>query len=147
MCIFFLLLFLKIILLYLLLLYLLILLCVVCSFLVSHPGIESEPPALEAWSLNHWISREVPEMCIFSIAMQPAFWMWVRCVRLERQNWIGDYFPPSWLLLVSKPVMTFLWWCSVILGVERQPQWQDGLHACSPCPWSEGNEQAAIFSW
>ena len=75
MCIFFLLLFLKIILLYLLLLYLLILLCVVCSFLVSHPGIESEPPALEAWSLNHWISREVPEMCIFSIAMQPAFWM------------------------------------------------------------------------
>ena len=24
------------------------------------PGIEPMPPAVEAWSLNHWITREVP---------------------------------------------------------------------------------------
>ena len=28
--------------------------------LVSQPGIEPVSPAVEAWSLNHWITREVP---------------------------------------------------------------------------------------
>ena len=32
----------------------------VCRILVAHLGIELLPPALEAWSLNHWASREVP---------------------------------------------------------------------------------------
>ena len=31
-----------------------------CGILVPQPGIEHVPPALEAWSLNHWTSREVP---------------------------------------------------------------------------------------
>ena len=26
----------------------------------DRPGIEAAPPTLEAWSLNHWTSREVP---------------------------------------------------------------------------------------
>ena len=29
--------------------------------LVPSPGIELGPPALGAWSLSHWITREVPE--------------------------------------------------------------------------------------
>ena len=29
--------------------------------LVPQPGIELMPPALEAWSLNHWTAREVPK--------------------------------------------------------------------------------------
>ena len=29
------------------------------------PGIEPMPPAVEAWSLNHWITREVPHNEIF----------------------------------------------------------------------------------
>ena len=29
--------------------------------LVPRPGIEPGPPALGAWSLNHWITREVPK--------------------------------------------------------------------------------------
>ena len=35
--------------------------------LVHWPGIEPEPPALEAWSLNHWITREVPviNVCVY----------------------------------------------------------------------------------
>ena len=34
---------------------------VACETLVSRPGIKPVTPALEAWSLNHWTSREVPE--------------------------------------------------------------------------------------
>ena len=32
----------------------------VCGILVPRSGIELAPPALEAWSLNHWTTREVP---------------------------------------------------------------------------------------
>ena len=31
-----------------------------CGILVPRPGIEAEHPAVETWSLNHWIAREVP---------------------------------------------------------------------------------------
>ena len=31
-----------------------------CEILVPQPGIEPTPPALEAQSLNHWTTREVP---------------------------------------------------------------------------------------
>ena len=42
--------------------------CVVCKllvvacmwYLVPQPGIEPRPPALGAWSLTHWTTREVP---------------------------------------------------------------------------------------
>ena len=30
------------------------------GILVPRPGIEPVPPALEAWSLKHWASREAP---------------------------------------------------------------------------------------
>ena len=30
------------------------------AILAPRPGIESMPPAVEAWSLNHWTTREVP---------------------------------------------------------------------------------------
>ena len=33
--------------------------CVACGILVPWPGIESVPPAVEAWSPNHWTAREV----------------------------------------------------------------------------------------
>ena len=32
----------------------------VCGILVLHQGSNLCPPALEAWSLNHWTAREVP---------------------------------------------------------------------------------------
>ena len=31
-----------------------------CGILVSRPGIQPTPPALEVWSPNHWTTREVP---------------------------------------------------------------------------------------
>ena len=39
---------------------------VACQILVPQPGIEPVPPEVEAWSFNHWISSEVPEL-IFSL--------------------------------------------------------------------------------
>ena len=35
-----------------------------CGILVPRPGMQPEPPAVEAWSLNHWTTREVP-LCIY----------------------------------------------------------------------------------
>ena len=31
-----------------------------CGILAPRPGIEPMPPAVEAWSLNHWTNREAP---------------------------------------------------------------------------------------
>ena len=36
-----------------------------CRILVSQPGIEPVPPAVEVWSLNHWTAREVPCFSFF----------------------------------------------------------------------------------
>ena len=36
----------------------------------SRPGIEPVPPAVEAWRLNHWTAREVPNQVIL-ILQQP----------------------------------------------------------------------------
>ena len=40
-----------------------------CSMqdLVPWPEIEPGPPALRAWNLNHWTTREVPEVIIFKL--------------------------------------------------------------------------------
>ena len=34
------------------------------GILVPQPGIELPPPAVEAWSPNHWTAREVPQNTI-----------------------------------------------------------------------------------
>ena len=34
--------------------------CMACGILVPRPGIKPVSPALEAWSFNHWTTREVP---------------------------------------------------------------------------------------
>ena len=33
-----------------------------CEILVPQPGTEPGPPALEAWSLNHWTTKEIPRV-------------------------------------------------------------------------------------
>ena len=40
--------------------------------LVLRPGIEPRPPALGAWSLNHWATSEVP-MVLFYLVVVVAF--------------------------------------------------------------------------
>ena len=39
--------------------------CSACGILVSLPGIEPMPTAVEAVSLNYWIAREVPLYGLF----------------------------------------------------------------------------------
>lgn len=39
------------------------------EILVPSPGIELMPPALEAWGLNHWITREFPVLLSEDIAL------------------------------------------------------------------------------
>ena len=34
-----------------------------CGILVPQPGIKSMPPAVGAWSLNHWTTRTSPQRC------------------------------------------------------------------------------------
>ena len=36
-----------------------------CGILVPRPGIEPGPPAVEAWSPNHWTAREFPKLSEF----------------------------------------------------------------------------------
>ena len=35
---------------------------VACGILVPQPGIKPVPPAVKAWSLNHWTAKEVPKI-------------------------------------------------------------------------------------
>ena len=37
-----------------------------CGILVPQPGVRPGPPALEVWSLNHWTTREVPDLIVFN---------------------------------------------------------------------------------
>ena len=39
--------------------------CTACGILVPQGGTELTPPALKAQSLNHWITREVPQFLFF----------------------------------------------------------------------------------
>ena len=43
--------------------------CVACGILVSWPGTEPVPCTLEAQSLNHWTTREVPPLGFFKILL------------------------------------------------------------------------------
>ena len=46
-----------------------------CGILVSSPGVEQAPPALEIWRLNHWTSREIPKSYSYFKAMAfKHFW-------------------------------------------------------------------------
>ena len=45
--------------------------CTACEILVPQPGIIPMPPALEAWSLNHWTTREAPTFFAY------IFWKYI----------------------------------------------------------------------
>ena len=68
-----------------------------CGRLVPRPGIEPTPPAVEAWSPNHWTTREVPK--------------WVlRC--LPSPLWVSTSARScSWLII---SLITFLVVCGTI---------------------------------
>ena len=49
---------------------------VACGILVPRPGIKPVPPAVEAQSLNHWTSREVP-IFVYIAVYPPIEWTFV----------------------------------------------------------------------
>ena len=66
----------------------------ICGIIVSPPGIEPAPPALEARSLNHWIPREV---------LKTGF----RNRFLQYPLAVFDGNPTSWLRRVSSLSIKF----------------------------------------
>ena len=38
-----------------------------CGILVPQPRIKPAPPAVEAWTLNHWSAREVPVVAFLKV--------------------------------------------------------------------------------
>ena len=62
-----------------------------CGILAPQPGIEPVPPEVEARSLNHWTTREVPEFCFYTWPGHCPF------VHSISQTW-GSLTPYSWNL-------------------------------------------------
>ena len=54
------------------------------GILTPQPGIEPRLPVLEAWNLNHWTTREVPESLSF-------YGEWG--AGLEISPWLSDWRP------------------------------------------------------
>ena len=80
-----------------------------CGILVSQPGIEPEPPALEAWSLNHWTHWRSPSLCPYQLL--PLYWFTLlssvypwRC-KLRKETLYLQMWP------FSAPVISLLWTC------------------------------------
>ena len=44
-----------------------------CGILVPRPGVQPAPPAVEAWSLNHWTTREVPKWLFLGFFLKYLF--------------------------------------------------------------------------
>ena len=70
--------------------------CVACRILVPRPATKPTPPAVEAWSLNNWTTREVPLSTIWGrtgfnvFVHQPAFIIFVAlylCVLKVLDHW------------------------------------------------------------
>ena len=51
-----------------------------CGSSVPQPRIEPVPPALEAWSLNHWTARETPKA---------GSWYWHSTAQLDSTSFLG----------------------------------------------------------
>ena len=69
-----------------------------CGILFPWPGIEPAPPAVEAWSLNHWTPREVL-VCSF-------IFLWCICLKGTHKQTL-DRETLSYLLLL--PQVTEVW--------------------------------------
>ena len=46
-----------------------------CGILVPQPEIELMPPAVEVQNLNHWITREVPQLHLLSLEYKSSYFM------------------------------------------------------------------------
>ena len=80
-----------------------------CRILVPRPGIEPAPPAVEAWSLNHWTAREFPKFYTCILLNQRHllhFLAFVSFNHLETQRMVSEKAKRH--MLSSVGVCTFL---------------------------------------
>ena len=87
-----------------------------CMILVPQPGIKHEPPALEAWRLNRWSTREVPSAsltivfhygllgCSFFPWTSWEFLLW--CLALQGASWCFTQSPPFSHVLYQSPFIS-----------------------------------------
>ena len=71
--------------------------------LVPRPGMEPRPPALGAWSLTHWATREVPKHFLFAKKFQ-LYW---GGVHVGVFNYTENVFFLSWLVSSRVFIMIF----------------------------------------
>ena len=76
-----------------------------CGISVSWPGIEPVPPAVEAWSSNHWTTREFPYLIYFQFILyivwgkhpNSFFWMWItNCLDTIYWKYSSFFIEMSW---------------------------------------------------
>ena len=67
-----------------------------CGILIPRPGIDPTPPAVEAPSLNHWTTRDVPKLLVcgnFSIRWS------LNIYRINETAWLAIFFCSYWFVL------------------------------------------------
>ena len=74
-----------------------------CRILVPWPGIEPAPPALEARSLNHWTTREVPYFIFWKIYPYTFYVEWGKNCTFNT-----DMSHSMWLLVNTEIVQVCL---------------------------------------
>ena len=57
--------------------------------LVPQSGVEPRPPALEAWSLTHWTTREVPEPASLGFGLYDGCLSPSECQLFGGRDWPG----------------------------------------------------------
>ena len=54
-----------------------------CGILVPRPGFKVSPPAVKAWSPNHWTAKEIPDPCFRKLILG-AVWRMVQKTQRTR---------------------------------------------------------------
>ena len=71
-----------------------------CGILVPWPGIEPMPPALGAWSLNHWTAREVP--CRLFFFFESLVFIFIFIYLFIFINLFIIYFWLCWVIVAAR---------------------------------------------
>ena len=102
---------------------------VACGILVTQPGIEPRPPALEAWSLNHWATIEVSGV----VSLPGGLRSWQKDWR-QYGHGFGGFFtayrvePHICSITLVLPILQSLW------GVKMAAAKESFFHLCTVPP-------------
>ena len=93
-----------------------------CRILFPQPGIEPSHPAVEAWSFNHWATREVPPPLLLNGETMSRFWtLWKQGPHhfptlkssqqqgnsmVKQDSWEGNFPANKWTELTGEHCFT-----------------------------------------